>query len=319
MASKPDHKIVRIIREWWGHKGSLAISLIVTLAALAIYSATFLGERPTPIFDFVNRLELSSLDYRFQVRGRTKPDPRIIIVDIDQQSQEALGHWPFPRFYFARLLDNIREDGGKVVAFDITFSQADETAKPLEALSAQLTDQQKKGVPANPALLAQIDALRKQYDYDQQFAEAIQRFKRVVLGNYFLYTEADLQGVPPEALTRYANAIAFFPFPLVRAQGFGKDVPPTQRLVQLIDKYEQIGLAPRGAEANSDVLTGAVASETGGTGFFNVLVDADGVVRRIPLALPYGQDKDRANWDVYASVDVQALRLFLGLPNDKQF
>jgi adenylate cyclase len=189
MANRIGRQIVKILRRWWSHKGSLAISLIVTLAALVIYGATFLGERPTPLFDSIYRLELSSLDYRFQVRGQTKIDPRIVIVDIDQQSQEALGHWPFPRFHFARLLDNIREDGGRVVAFDITFSKPDETAKPLEELSSQLAAQQKKGESANPALLARIEALRKEYDYDQQFADAIKRFGRVVLGNYFLYKD----------------------------------------------------------------------------------------------------------------------------------
>ncbi|MGH9744946.1 MAG: CHASE2 domain-containing protein [Candidatus Acidiferrales bacterium] len=317
MANRSGKKLVRIFREWWSHKGSFAISLIVTFAALAIYYVTFLGEKPVPFFDFITRLELSSLDYRFQVRGRTTPDPRIVIVDIDQQSQEVLGHWPFPRFYFARLLDNIREDGGRVVAFDITFSQSDNTAKPLEKLSAELAVQQKHGQPANPALLAQIDALRKEYDYDQQFAESIQRFGRVVLGNYFLYTKNDLQGVTPEALDRYANLIAFFPFPQVRPLPSFGSTPANERLVELIDKYEQQRLVPRGAEANSDLLTGAVAAEAGGTGYFNVLVDADGVVRHVPLALPYGLDADRSNWDVYASVDVQALRIYLGLPKEQ--
>ncbi len=103
MPDRFGQRLVKILRRWWNHKGSLTISLIVTLAALAIYAATFLGERPTPLFDSIYRLELSSLDYRFQARGRTKIDPRIVIVDIDQQSQEALGHWPFPRFHFARL------------------------------------------------------------------------------------------------------------------------------------------------------------------------------------------------------------------------
>ena len=317
MANRIYKQLVRIFREWWSHKGSLAISLIVTIAALGIYLTTFLGEKPTPMFDFVNRLELSTLDYRFQVRGRTNVDPRIVIVDIDQQSQEALGHWPFPRIYFAQLLDNIREDGGRVVAFDITFSQADKTAKPLEELSAQLAEQQKKGGAANPALLAQIDALRKQYDYDQQFADAINRFGRVVLGNYFLYTQADLQGVTPKALSDYANAIAFFTFPQVRATKAFDKTPGPQRLPSLIDKYEEVRLVPRGAEANTLVLTGAVAAEKGGTGYFNVTVDADGVVRRLPLALPYGLDADRANWDMYASVDVQAIRLYLGLTNEQ--
>src|ERR1700676_2745994 len=105
MANRIGKKITAIIRAWWQHKASFAISLVITVAALAIYVTTFVGEKPTPLFDFVSRLELDSLDTRFQLRGRLEPDPRIVIVDIDQHSQEVLGHWPFPRFYFAQLLD----------------------------------------------------------------------------------------------------------------------------------------------------------------------------------------------------------------------
>src|SRR5580700_920372 len=314
MANRVGQRLVKIVRQWRRHKGSLAISLIVTLSALAIYAATFLGERPTPLFDSIYRLELSSLDYRFQVRGRTNIDPRIVIVDIDQQSQEALGHWPFPRFYFARLLDNIREDGGRVVAFDITFSKPDETAKPLDELSSQLADQQKRGTPPNPALLAQIEALRKEYDYDQQFADAIKRFGRVVLGNYFLYTSADLQGVSQESLDHYANLISFFPFPQVRAL---PSAGGAAGYVRLIQNYEDLNLLPRGAEANTETFTGALSGDKAGCGFFNIVADPDGVVRRSLLALPYGRDPNRANWDLYASLEVQTLRLYLNLPNEK--
>src|ERR1700689_3426114 len=141
-----------LLRQWWLDKGSFVISCVITLAALAIYYITFVGERPMPIFDFVDRLELSSLDLRFQYRGRMQPDPRIVIVDIDQHSQEVLGHWPFPRIYFAHLLDALREDGARVVGFDITFSQADETAAPLRDLSASLAEQRKKGLAANAAV-----------------------------------------------------------------------------------------------------------------------------------------------------------------------
>jgi adenylate cyclase len=70
-------------------------------------------------------------------------------------------------------------------------------------------------------------------------------------------------------------------------------------------------------EGNTELLTGVVASEKGGSGFFNVAVDADTVVRRMLLAIPYGRDTDRANWDMYASIDVQALRLYLGLTNEQ--
>jgi adenylate cyclase len=317
MPNRIGKQISAIIREWWLHRGSFAISLIVTLAALGIYFVTFVGERPMPLFDFVSRLELSSLDTRFQLRGRTTPDPRIIIVDIDQQSQEVLGHWPFPRVYFAKLLDALREDGARVVAFDITFSKPDETGKPLESLSTELADLQKKGASLSPVVREAIERKKSEYAYDQQFAEAIQRFGHVVLGNYFLYTQTDLQGVTPQALDHYANLIAFFPFPQVRPLPSFASTPALERLVKLIDVYDQAGLLPRGTEANSDVLTAAVVSEQGGTGFFNVLIDADGVVRRIPLALPFGLDADRKNWDIYASIDVQALRLYFGLTNEQ--
>jgi adenylate cyclase len=309
----PNHnqrKIIAIIEEWWGHKGSFAISLIVTIAALAVYYATFLGERPMPVFDFVSRLELDSLDTRFRLRGRTQPDTRIVIVDIDQHSQEVLGHWPFPRINFAQLLDTLREDGARVVAFDITFSKPDETGKPLESLSADLADLQKKGTPLSPAVRDAIERKKLEYAYDQQFAEAIKRFGGVVLGNYFLYTQADLRGVTEESLKHYADLISFFPFPQVRAQFSARGI---EDRLELIQNYENLGLVPKGAEANSDVLTGAISSERGSTGFFNVVIDPDGVVRRTCLALPYGREPDRNDWNIYASVDVQTLRLFLGV------
>ena len=316
MASTPRRSEIKragLLKEWWGHKASLTISGVVTLVAVGIYVATFLGERPMPVFDFVTRLELSSLDLRFQSRGHVQPDPRIIIVDIDQHSQEVLHHWPFPRIYFAHLVDALREDGARVVAFDITFSDPDEKALPLKDLSASLDEQQKKGRAASPAVRLEIERLEKQYNYDQQFADAIQRFGSVVLGNYFLYTKADIQGVSNEALDRYANQIAFFPFPQVRrspSAGGGA-------YLGLIEQYETQYLVPRGAEANTELLTGVVASEKGGCGFFNVFVDPDTVVRQLPLAIPYGRDADRANWDMYASLDVQTLRLYLGLTNEQ--
>ncbi len=308
--------VARLLREWWGHRGSLAISFVVMLVALAVYFATFVGERPTPGFDSIDRLELNTLDARFQFRGRVTPDPRIIIVDIDQRSQEVLGRWPFPRIHFAHLMDALREDGAKVVAFDMTFSKPDQTVLPLQDLSKDLEAQKKQGLAVNSAVQSAIDRREKEYNYDEQFAASLQRFGHVVLGNYFLYTKADLEGVSNEALDRYANLLAFFPFPEVVA--FPKTLGDAGR-VKVIHLYEDQGLnlIPRGAEANAEIFTGAVASEKGGAGYFNVVVDADSVVRRVPLATPYGRDPDRATWDFYASLDVQAIRLYLGLKDEQ--
>src|SRR6202020_479357 len=215
MADSKPNTVRKLLREWRVHRGSLAISLIVMLFALAVYFATFVGERPMPVFDSIYRLELNTLDARFQFRGRVTPGPRIIIGDIDQRSQEVLGRWPFPRIHFAHLMDALRADGAKVVAFDMTFSKPDQTVLPLKDLSADLDAQKKQGLSVNSAVQSAINRREKEYNYDEQFAASLQRFGHVVLGNYFLYTKADLEGVSSEALDNYANLLAFFPFPEV--------------------------------------------------------------------------------------------------------
>ncbi len=99
--------VYELLLSWWRHRISFLISLAITLSAFALYFFTFFGESPTPIFNFLQRLEYSSLDTRFRYRspGSTPIDPRIVIVDIDQRSQEVLGKWPFSRIHFAHLLD----------------------------------------------------------------------------------------------------------------------------------------------------------------------------------------------------------------------
>src|ERR1700756_5741732 len=134
-----------LLLSWWQHRVSFLISLAITVSALVLYFFTFFGESPTPIFNFLQRLEYSSLDTRFRYRspGGTPVDPRIVIVDIDQHTQEVLGKWPFSRVHFAQLLDTLQEGHAKVAAFDITFSKPDQTSVPLRTLRADLQARQK--------------------------------------------------------------------------------------------------------------------------------------------------------------------------------
>ncbi|HEX2714258.1 MAG TPA: adenylate/guanylate cyclase domain-containing protein, partial [Candidatus Acidoferrales bacterium] len=81
--------------------------------------------------------------------------------------------------------------------------------------------------------------------------------------------------------------------------------------------YTDLGLLPLGAEANIDILTDALRGERAATGFFNISPDPDGVVRRALLALPYGRSQNLEEWNFYASMDIQAVRAFLGQPNEE--
>jgi adenylate cyclase len=315
---KSSHKLralSALLQAWWGRRVPFLISLCLTAFALFIYSYTFIGDRPTAVFSFINRLELDALDFRFRIRpDRYKhPDPRIIVVDIDQRSQEVLGRWPFSRTHFAHMLDALREDGAKVAAFDITFSKPDETAAPIRELRRTVTERQKQGGQTDPRVVADLDRLEKEYDGDEQFARAIERFGNVVLGNFFLYSESDLKGVDDKTLDRYANILADFPFPQERAANPQTGQRDWSHLIQSFE--EPYGLLPRGTQANIEVLSKALKNGHGTNGFFNVEPDPDGVVRHSLLVLPYGRTKDIE--DFYGSLDVQAVRQYLGLSDQE--
>jgi adenylate cyclase len=308
--------VYELLLSWWQHRVSFLISLGVTFSALALYYFTFFGESPTPIFNFLQRFEYSSLDTRFRYRSpsATPVDARIVIVDIDQRSQEVLGKWPFSRVHFAHLLDALHEGNAKVAAFDITFSKPDQSSAPLRTLWADFEARQKRGEPVDPRLMAELQKTIAAYDADKQFAKSIQNFGTVVLGNFFLHTEADLRGLDQKTLDEYASEIAFYSFPSVRPLN-----PATgkQDRIALVQKFSPDRLLPQGTEANLSLLTSALSEETSSTGFFNVYPDVDGVVRRCNLIIPYGRSKDLADWDIYASLDVQTVRSFLSLPNDQ--
>jgi len=89
--------------------------------------------------NLLKRFEYNTLDTRFRYRPArySPPDPRIVIVSVDPRSQEVLGKWPFPRKYFAQVLDTLRGDGVKVAAFDITFNRPDQTSASVRVLWAR--------------------------------------------------------------------------------------------------------------------------------------------------------------------------------------
>src|SRR5262245_24086496 len=308
--------VYELLLSWWQHRVSFLISLGITLFALVVYFFSFFGESSRPILGFLQRLENSSLDMRFAYRptSATPVDPRIVIVDIDQHTQEVLGKWPFSRVHFARLLDTLRVGKAKVAAFDITFSKPDQTGEPLRALWSDLEARQKQGEAVDPKLMKELQRRISEYDADKLLARSIQKFGSVVLGNFFLHTEADMRGMDDKTLDDYANQIAFYSFPSVRPLNPANGKADR---IALIERFRPDRLLPQGTEANLAILTSALSEETSSAGFFNVYADDDGVIRRSNLIIPYGRSKDLADWDIYASLEVQTIRSFLDLPNEQ--
>ncbi|MGH8677630.1 MAG: CHASE2 domain-containing protein [Burkholderiales bacterium] len=61
--------------------------------------------------------------------GKHKPDPQIVVVDIDEaslaQMADFAGHWPWPRSVHGELVAGIAAQKPLAIVFDIMFSEAD--------------------------------------------------------------------------------------------------------------------------------------------------------------------------------------------------
>lgn len=181
---------------------------------------------------------------------RSAPHPpvsgSVTVVDLDEATLARLGQWPWPRYRVAHLLDRIRKGGARAVGLDMVFAEPDRTS--LGSLSREI---------------------------GRDFGASIR-----------------LKGLPPEALDTdraLAAALAAGPFVLGyqfdfhAARGEACVLHPLRPVVlsgQLADGDEDIFDAP-GVVCNLPVLSRAADA----SGFFNVVSDPDGVLRRVPLVI----------------------------------
>ena len=306
--------IAALLRDWWQHRVSFLISLAITVAAVGLYIFTYIGEHPNPLLVFIERLELDALDTRFRMRPAkySRPDPRIVIVDIDQKSQEGLGKWPFSRTNFADMLDVLRADGAKVVGFDVTFDKPDQTAAPVRALAERLAQRKNAGQKIDPQLEKEISDLAAEYDADKQFGEAIQKFGNVVLGNFFLARQ-ELKGTDDATLNSYADLVQWYAL----AQNSLNPATGKQDFAALMQRFEANNILYSATMANIPALLSPDNNNTGTMGFFNVLPDADGVLRRSLLVVPFTRSENISEAELYGSLEVQTIRLYLGVPSEQ--
>ncbi len=105
-------KKVVLKKTGWGILISLGISIGVTFLML--------------IGGFRN-WELKTLDLRFKFRGpQDVSHSDLIIIAIDRQTFKACqDRYPYPRDYYATLIDNLNEVGIKRIMFDIQFTEPD--------------------------------------------------------------------------------------------------------------------------------------------------------------------------------------------------
>ncbi len=144
-------------------RGVLAFAAVAAVAAaigIGCYAAGLLHE-----------LELGSVDTRFSVRGDQQAPPQLAVVGIDDDTFSELElQWPFPRQLHAKLIDRLVEDGAKVIAYDIQFTEQTDPREDNELIEAvdragnvvlatsEVSPQGKYAIFGGPAVLRRIGA-----------------------------------------------------------------------------------------------------------------------------------------------------------------
>ena len=272
-------------------RGGFLISATVCVISLGLYLALYLASRPEPMLQFLADIELRTLDMRFKLRGPRQPSPTVVIVAIDQKSQDVLGRWPFPRRYFAEAVDFVHQAGAKVIAFDINFPQPDQNSA-LQALRTVKNryDASARRIGTDPHFQNELSAMENDADNDQKFEDALSRFPNAILGYFYLPPE-ETREQNQELVAEFLNYLSFQAYPQI--------INP-----EYADKFE--GPNYHGISPNLP----RFALYAKNFGYFNVLPDPDGVVRREPAIIHY-------QGNFYPSLDIASVLAYTDRSLDK--
>ena len=134
-------------------------ALLLFAVALRIYE-------PGP----VEQLRMGVFDQYQVLKPRQPADLPIRILDIDEQSLNRFGQWPWPRNQLARIIDLLSEAGAAAVVMDVLMSEPD-----------RLSPAQLAGLlPEGAEYSAARKALAEHSDYDAVLAKSIAQSNTVI-------------------------------------------------------------------------------------------------------------------------------------------
>ena len=95
-------------------KGLLA-AMLIGLAVLLVLTFVIFTHA-------VDSLTNGSYNMLFSWRGMRAPIEDVVIVAFDDKSFEELGAYPWPRDVYGKLIEKLKADNAKVIAFDVEFA-----------------------------------------------------------------------------------------------------------------------------------------------------------------------------------------------------
>jgi len=161
------------------------------------HPAIFLGLGITIFFfiighfrlEFIDSLELKLYDLRMNLRGensQTKGEPdQIVLINIDDDSVEKIGRWPWPRSYIAKCINKISQTAPRVIGLNVIYSEPEESQSlsELKHLSDRLTE-----IISDSAAIQLINDTMLNLDNDKNLETSFINSGKVVLPVFFKKT-----------------------------------------------------------------------------------------------------------------------------------
>jgi len=216
--------------------------------------------------EFFDTLEFKFYDVMINLRSDPESPSDIVLVDIDDDSIEKIGRWPWPRSLMAEGIGKISAGNPKVIGFSLILSEPQESIGLKEIIGLEnlfAATLLKQSGESGQAFLKAIGDAQLRLDNDSKLAQAIHAAGNVILPVFFkesavaietrqkgddrLAAQAVLDVRNPEGFsTPWANEIVLpLPIFLDAAKGIGHinlayDMDGKARRERLLYKYNGI-------------------------------------------------------------------------------
>ena len=251
----------------------LPISGIIALIGILSYLITI------PFLDF---MELKTIDLRFLSRNLIPVPTKVVLAVVDDISIDQEGKWPWSRSKIAVLINKLSDAGAKVIVFDIGFFEP--SNKTLLYSIDKIKEKAKISGIKNQTFIKYLNNLKNNATFDKNLAKAIIESRaKIVLGYFFYLNKHDKDQT---ATSIEKENIITSQYKLVRF----KTKKPEDIYIFSSDSVE--------------TNIKEISSKTDYSGYFNIIPDIDGVVRRIPCVIKF---KD----NLYAPLSLSAVSAYL--------
>jgi len=220
---------------------------------------------------YLNQMDKKWVDLIQRNRSESTYTDAVVIAAVDTKSIDRFGRWPWDRGHIASLVEALNEHYQvATIGFDIVFSEGNNQALNIsKQYLQQLEASGVQKIPEGQQALWQLERFSQELDGDLKLAEQVQGWPNVVLGYVLLSNSLELQHLTQEEIDSERKRLR----------------PHAISVVKNMDLLKKSGVPD---EKYPEMTTPKIAGDAA-MGFFNVNIDADGVVRRIHALRKVGE------------------------------